>query len=250
MGEVIQVAVANWGTALGDDEVDRGIDALQTQLDRDFAPEWGVRAKLTPLRPVVRQPGVWGLLLRRGKSADAQFHCEASTAGLPVAEVFVGDLADGQQWTHAASRALLEMLVDPVASRGAYGPFRGNGEQPASWLWAHEITAPCSRYERGYEIRGWRVSDFVRPAWFGVGQPARGFDHCARIHTAFGVLDGERVFAYDLSSGAWLEVGSNSVREVAQPPGPRLARLVAALTAARTRVGTHGRQEGGIWGGP
>lgn len=249
MGEVIQVAVANWRTALTDDEVDRGIEALQTQLDRDFTPEWGIRAELAALRPVAPRQGVWGLLLRPERSDAAHFHYEATTAGLPVAEVFLGDVPDGEQWTHAASRELLQMLVDPVAAHGAYGPFHRDGD-PAYWLWAHEVTAACGGYQYGYDIRGWHVSDFVRRAWFGVGQPTRGFDHCGRIHSAFGVLDGERVFAYDLVRGVWLEIASTAVQEVPRPPGLRLARFAAALQAARKRVGTLGGQEGGIWGGP
>src|SRR5262245_58636638 len=120
MREVVQVAVANWGTVLTDADVEGGIEALQTQLDRDFSPEWGIRARLFALRPVTPSDGAFGLVLRPGTSAHAFVHYEATTAGLPVAEVFVGELEDGQRWTHPASRQLLQKLVDPVASRGAF----------------------------------------------------------------------------------------------------------------------------------
>jgi hypothetical protein len=251
MQEVIHVAVADWGTGLSTAEVDQGIQALQTQLDRDFAPTWGVRARLTALRPVLPEAGVWGLILHPGKPDSAPLHFEGTTSGQPVAEVFLGALEAGQQWTHAASRALLEMVVDPVASRGVLGPSR-DVEVHTGWLWAHDVTAPCGGYQHGYQISGRQVSDFVRPAWFGAGEPTRGFDHCGRIHQAFGVLEGELTYAYDLRKSVWFAVGATSVATITQPPSQRLARFIAALAAPRTFVGTPNPhpQEGGVWGGP
>jgi hypothetical protein len=91
----------------------------------------------------------------------------------------------------------------------------------------------------------------VRRAWFGDGEPKRGFDHCGRIHRAFDVLDGERVLAYDLARDVWLEVWADGVAELPAPPWPRAARLFAAFAKPRLRTGR--RDEGGappLWGGP
>jgi hypothetical protein len=250
MQEVVQVAVANWGTALSDREVDEGIAALQTQLDRDLHSEWGVQARLFALRPVAPRAGVLGLILREGTAAAATADYEATSAGLPLAEVFLGELAKGQQWTHAASGALLRMLVDPIGPRGVYGQ-NGDGADAVCRLYAHEITAACAGYQHGYQIEGWQVSDFVRRAWFGEGGPVRGYDHCGRIHSVFGVLEGEEVIAYDLSRDVWLAVGARAVREVPAPTGPRLRRFACMLERARRRPKKGvGPGEDPIWGGP
>jgi hypothetical protein len=249
----IEVAVANWGTALTDRDIDDGIGALQTQLDRDFSPEWGVKAHLFPLRPLAYRSDVLGLILRKGKSADSD-HYEATSAGLPLVEVFPDELDAGQQWTHPASRELLTMLVDAIAGHGVYWQAE-DGDARTDRLYAHEITAPCASYCHGYAIGGWQVSDFVHRAWFGATAPLRGYDHCGRIHCAFDVLDGERVFAYDLRTGAWFEIGARDRREVPAPSGRRLERLAAALKEPHRAVQPLTLDDdpgppGPIWGGP
>jgi hypothetical protein len=246
MNRVIEVGVANWDTALTDDEIDRGVRALQVQLDRDFSPHWGVTARVRALRPVEPTPGLFGLALHAGTSASAGARFEATSAGLPQAEVFLGDLPPGRQWTHPASRELLQLLVDPVVSRAVY---RADDDGThAHRLYAHEICAPCSGYDHGYDVDGWRVSDFVHPAWFG-GHSSRGtFDHLGRIDRAWGVLDGARVFAYDLATRGWLAIGAGGSSPWTPPPGTRLDRLATALARDIARVNPY--EDDGIWGGP
>jgi hypothetical protein len=252
MDEVIQVAVANWSTALRDREVDEGIEALQSQLDRDFSPEWGVRARLFALRPVEPRAGVFGLVLRPDPSAGA-VRLEATTYGLPLADVFLGDLEAGQQWTQPASRELLRLLVDPVTGGAVLGP-AGPRWEYRSRVYPHDITAPCAAYEHGYEIGGWQVSDFVRRAWFGDVPAVHGYDHCGRIHHPFGVLEGDHVFAYDLASDTWLEIGARRIRIVEAPPGLRLARFACGFSRPRRRpperIVEPQDPTDPIWGGP
>jgi hypothetical protein len=246
MNGVIEVGVANWETPLTDREIDSGVRALQVQLDRDFSPEWGVRAHLSVLRPVGPAAGMFGLALRPGTLADAGRRFEATTTGLPQAEVFVGDLGPGQQWTHAASRELLQLLVDPVVSRAVFR-FEAGGSL-GRLLYAHDVCAPCAAYEHGYDVDGWRVANFVRGAWFGGDPSPSGFDHLRRIDRAWGVLDGERVFAYDLADDRWLAFGAHGPSPATPASGTRLHRLAAALLPFRDRLNPF--EDDGIWGGP
>jgi hypothetical protein len=110
------------------------------------------------------------------------------------------------------------------------------------------VCAPCAAYEHGYDIDGWRVANFVRGAWFGGASSPAGFDHLGRIHRAWGVLDGEHVFAYDLANDRWLAVGAADSSPATPVPGTRLHRLAAALVPAPERL--HPFDDGGIWGGP
>jgi hypothetical protein len=194
-------------------------------------------------------------------SALEQGYPDATSQGLPLAHVFLGDLAPGQHWTHAASRELLNLLVDPIVSRMAYRPV-GQGDQQRHRLYVHDIAAPCAGYDHGYDIGDWRVSDFVHEAWFTddppVAQPQLDQQH--RIDRAFGLLPGERVFAYDLVEDVWLaieaDVRTGELRETPRHPiGLRAQRLAQLMSVQRNRVRFreecgYGVPYGGVPGGP
>jgi hypothetical protein len=262
MSIMVRVAVVNHSRDLDNDAVTSGITTLQAQVSDHLAPAWNVDAELFRLEPPTPCAGVYGLMLHDVKSEGAldQRYPEATTNGLPLAHVFLGDLAPGQQWTHAASRELLNLLVDPIVSRMIYR-HAGEGADQRHRLYVHDIVAPCAGYEHGYDLGDWRVSDFVNEAWFSndspVAQPQ--FDQVQRIDRAFGLLPGERVFAYDLVQDLWLAIEADGrtgeLRETPRHPrGLRAQRLAQMMSVRRERVGSGHkgapRNEGGVMGGP
>jgi hypothetical protein len=255
----VRVAVVNHSYALDGDAVTSGLTALQTQVSDHLAPAWNVDAELFRLEPPTPCAGVFGLVLRDDKPGRTV--PEATSYGLPLAHVFLGDLSPGQHWTHAASGELLNLLVDPVAGRLTYRR-DGDGADQRHRLYVHDVVAPCAGYDHGYDVAGWRVSDFVHEAWFSddPSVPRPRYDHQRRIHRPFWLLSGERVFAYDLVQDIWLEIAADRVtgqlHETPGHPGSARARRLAHLMGEpRRRVGdlevSWGTSiAGGVPGGP
>src|ERR1700730_11709782 len=115
--EPIEVAVVNQSSTLTDEDVAGGLAALQKQVSEDFAPVWHIDARLRfvggdCLR--AKYPNAWGLILVDSTDDRRQLgYHDLTSSGLPLSTVFVRDVPEGQDWTHAASHELLEMLADP-----------------------------------------------------------------------------------------------------------------------------------------
>jgi len=209
----IQVALVN-ASFLSDEDVAKGLLALQQQVSEDFAPVWQADAQLhlvtrdeafEPKRP----NDLWGLVLvderlvreRLGPSRLRGYH-DLTAAGLPLARVIVNHLEPGQDWTFVASHELLEMLADPDCNRVV---FRHPDASTAAF-YAQEITDPCAAYADGYEKCGRFVSDFVFPSWFQPAAPTRGvtrFDERGLIDAPFKVRPGGYIGVYVPSVSAW-----------------------------------------------
>src|SRR5256885_4847311 len=130
----------------------------------------------------------------KGEDAAASSYPEVTSFGLPLANVFLGDAGPDQDWTHAASRELANLLVDPAASGLVYRQ-ETSGDAVRHRMHIHDVTAPCAGYDNGYKVDVWQVCDFVHRSWFSERpQPAGGhFDHRDLIRSPFGILPGERV---------------------------------------------------------
>src|SRR5215472_18204035 len=84
--------------------------ALQTQVDRDFGPAWGARARVGACDGCDAPPGTWPMYVVDTPHAGFGVHLDAG--GAPYAEVCAGS-----GWTLAASHLLLEMIADPRGDR-------------------------------------------------------------------------------------------------------------------------------------
>jgi hypothetical protein len=201
--DAIRVAVVNW-TDLEEEEVRRGVAALQEQVRYDLAPAWNVDADLTvvPSERDTAWPGFWGLVLLDRRTSDPlqlEHYTKGRTNdGHPLACVFVDD---SEAWTHLASHELLEMLVDPDRCGAVYRP----SESRPFRLYARRICDPCASPDDGYRRSGRPVSDFVYPAWFGsqVLGDTRRFDQRQRIDAAFEVRPGGTIAYLDVATRPW-----------------------------------------------
>jgi hypothetical protein len=140
--------------------------ALQTQIDRDFGPAWGVRASLTAGAGESAPRGSWPMYLLDAPDTGFGVHLDAS--GSPYAEVCAG-----AGWTLAASHLLLEMIADPRGDRLMEGPEFGSCYAARRVRYLVEVCEPCRTFH--YVIDGVEVSDFVTPDYYRTDGTAMDF---------------------------------------------------------------------------
>lgn len=178
------VALVNRSTHLDADDLVPCAAALQTQVSRDFAPLWGIDARVyVAAAPDDGDEVIWLTDDARGAAAllpdlpppaavsgPAPRRKEARGAG-PRGPVGLRPLglvvldacrAAGEPWQAAASHELLELLGDPLLHLAAEAVHDG---EPA-WF-ALEVCDPVAG--DGYEIDNVPVANFVLPTWFLPG---------------------------------------------------------------------------------
>ncbi len=208
--EPIQVAVVNQSSR-DDEDVARGVAALQKQISEDFAPVWHMDARLQLVRKdcaAERRPNAWGLILldQEGDARRLGYH-DLTSSGLPLSKVFVNRIGKGRDWTHTASHELLEMLADPDINLAAYS----RPDALTQFMYAREVCDPCAAYEDGYEVLERWVSDFTFPAWFQPDALTRfknpttrtRFDERGLIKAPFELRPGGYIGVFDSSISAW-----------------------------------------------
>lgn len=208
--------------------------ALEKQVERDFAPVWGVSAELS-LVPEGELPpdDAWWLTLHDNsdRAGDLGYH-DVTRAGLPLGKAFVATAEeDDMPWSVVLSHELLEMLIDPYINLAAV--IKGEAG-PDGLLYGYEVCDPVR--SDVYHIDGVAVSNFVYPAWFEGERPQRGsrFDHLERVAAPLRLRPGGYAIVNDLagkrgwktkSAGAHkrrrrLRLGSRLHRRAAAPAKP------------------------------
>ena len=140
--------------------------ALQCQVSRDFAPEWGVSALVAAARFEAIPAGYTPLIVHDTLEADGAngFH---RTRGDDTPYVLV---PYGSNWSLAASHELLRLLVNPGGSARRPGPSCLPGQGTVEYLL--DVCAACPDVSAAYVIDGVVVSDFCTQAFFGqAGRP-------------------------------------------------------------------------------
>lgn len=196
------IAVINASTVLTDDEVEAFVPALQKQVHRDFAPEWGLDATLSFVSNGQTPPADkwWLVMLDNSDQAGALGYHDVTSAGLPMGKVFAAtDLAYNQQWTVTASHELLEMIADPQIDLTVFV----QPDETTGTIYAYEVCDACEADEFGYEIDGSLVSDFVLPAWFESYRQTNStkFDFRDQIKSPFELLPGGYIGVFDVTGG-------------------------------------------------
>jgi hypothetical protein len=198
----ITVCILNASSVLSDDEVQAAVPSLQTQVQRDFAPVWGVDADVTFVATGSEPPaGSWWLvILDNSDQAGALGYHDLTKEGLPLGKVFAAtDIAYKHRWTHTLSHELLEMLADADINLTVFV----QSDPSHGVLYSREVCDACQAEQYAYDIDGVVVSDFVYPAWFESFWPedATQFDYKKEIHRPFQLLPGGYVSIFDMSSG-------------------------------------------------
>jgi hypothetical protein len=206
-----RVALVNMSTVLTDGEVNAAMSALRTQVNRDFAPIWGVDAELTFAHTGSEPPKEsWQLImLDDSDQAGALSYHDFTDDGLPMAKVFVAAARQWNiPWTHLASHELLNMLVNPRINLMVLTESKAG----LPILYSYEVTAPCSSAMHGYQIDGALVSDFVTSAWFENWRKPHStkFDFAGHMTKPFELLPGGHAYTYRVKSGKWQQPTAKS----------------------------------------
>jgi hypothetical protein len=149
------------------------LEALQIQVNRDFAPLWGVHIRLsTATNPASVQAGAWYLLITDNPDQAGALGWHDQTGGRPYGEVFVLPAKQGNvALSTVLSHELLEMLADPWIN----SLVQFQDAQGAQNLAPLEVCDPVENDQ--YDIvtpDGTRVavSNFIAPGYFD--QAAKG----------------------------------------------------------------------------
>lgn len=160
------IAIVNRSTNIEQSRLRLAVAAIQKQIERDFFPVWGWRAKLTVTnnpRPRMMRITLKNINPDRDDAEGYHF----SAAGVPRAEVYTHDndrtAYEAQEVFATLSHEVLEMIADPDVNLYAsdYHLFRGRRHR------AFIAVEVCDAVQNhSYKIDGIRVSDFVVPEWF------------------------------------------------------------------------------------
>jgi hypothetical protein len=166
---------------IGFDDLVPLASALQTQVDRDFFPVWGVRAQIFTLQQDDSVPnGVWPIFfidpIDEPDHQGAGVHL--SPNGQPNA--FVTDEGfDSGEWTITASHELLEMLADPLGNRFMQGPNIDPQSDRHLVSFLVEVGDPCEVFP--YTINNTLVSDFVTGDYYHAELKNGVYDFLRRL---------------------------------------------------------------------
>ncbi|HUJ98306.1 MAG TPA: hypothetical protein VLV85_08680 [Stellaceae bacterium] len=155
------------------------VAALQKQIERDFAPVWGIEARLSlvPEGEALPEDAWWLTLLDDTDRAGNLGYHDLTSAGLPLGKAFIATAeADKMPWSVVLSHELLEMLIDPYINLSAFVRDSRSG-----LLYGYEVCDPVR--SDNYRIDGVAVSNFVYPDWFLPPElrPDARLDHMEKI---------------------------------------------------------------------
>lgn len=203
--------------------------ALQTQVDRDFAPAWGARAVVTAAPGTSAPAGAWPIYV--AGTPDAGFGVHVGRDG-PFAEVCAGE-----GWSLAASHLLLEMLADPRGDRLADGPDAVSCLIHRRVRYLVEVCDPCRTFH--YVIDGVEVSDFVTPDYFRMDGIA--VDFLRLLRRPLEVRPGCSLAWQDPDDRHWHQRRADgTVVRSADPVDPRRGPRVDRERAFPEDAGRHG----------
>jgi hypothetical protein len=159
-------------SSLDPDEVRHVIRALNTQVARDFAPIWGLSAKVTLLnrKRGIRIPpdGRVGVVHLMDTAAAVGWHLEQDS-GIPAGYVRA-DLSQATRsnlpwmtWTSNLSHEVLELVADPFLNLFARGPHPKFNREV---FYYREVCDPVQAST--YKISGVTVSNFVLPHFYNA----------------------------------------------------------------------------------
>ncbi|MEA2298682.1 MAG: hypothetical protein QOF77_1618 [Solirubrobacteraceae bacterium] len=174
------VAILNRTTVMTDPEAEAIVAALQIQIDRDFAPAWGITARLVfvPTTELTGWEEKWNIVLldHSDQPGPLGYH-QLTPDGLPQGKVFVADdLKYHVCPSVTLSHELLETLGDPHSNL-----LVRDSTKDGSPFFAYENCDPVESDELAYEIDGVRVSNFVLPRYFDLGATDGPFDFLGHL---------------------------------------------------------------------
>ncbi|HXH67388.1 MAG TPA: hypothetical protein VNI81_09315 [Candidatus Limnocylindrales bacterium] len=177
-------------------QLDSVAEALQTQMDRDFTPAWGVRALVQAIDRNQAVPrGAWPMRIQDQSDAGLGVHLDNHSK--PFAEIQAG--AD---WTITASHEMLEMLVDPLGKKLMSDKDIDPASDGHQVQYLVEVGDPVEVFS--YQINGVSLSDFITPEYYDLNAaPGTSYDFLDQLHSALEVPAGCYISWFDPQDGRW-----------------------------------------------
>lgn len=207
------ISIINFSSQLSDQAVQDAIRVVNRQVVEDFMPVWGggrnLRLHASPFDPTdestLTEDPVQGesviYLVDEGSLPGALGFHSLNGSEIPFGFVFTDSLAD---WTVTLSHEVLELIIDPTANVFVPGPDpRDPNNDQKVVLHTYEV---CDAVERtSYEIDHTRVSNFLTPTYFAVGDaPGTRNDFLGVGVTSFGATQGSHLAFFDLSANEFI----------------------------------------------
>jgi hypothetical protein len=217
-------------------ELARVSAALQKQVMRDLGPLWGISATVDPFCELEDVPlGYWPVLVSSGE-VNHETGRLLDENGQPCAHVMVSP-----HWSVVASRACLELLVNPFGNRSVVCSSPRYDQGLVQML--VEICAPCEDPSHAYVVNDVLVSDFCTPSFY-ESDAASAQQRCSfygSLAAPLRLLIGGHLTWFDSPSDSWwlrtqhegepvdtrlgcLEPSMGSVRELVRRYAPPVRR--------------------------
>jgi hypothetical protein len=200
-----EIAVINESTVVSNALAASVTGALRVQVERDFAPEWGLMATINfyPDKTKVK-PAAWQfVLLDDADQAGALGYHEVTPNGQPLGKVFVKTSTQNHiAWSTTASHEMLELLADSYTDLQTIVP---TGNTTAT-LVAYEVCDPVEN--DSYAIGGVLVSNFVLPQWFeGDATAAHKWDFLGNLKAPLSLSPGGYMSVMQITTNkGWQQV--------------------------------------------
>jgi hypothetical protein len=170
--------------------------ALNEQVQADVAPAWKIAATVGayPEPP----PGTWRIELHKTIPEEGAAGIHLDEHGQPYSLIALDD----GEWTVSTSHELIEMLIDPFASRLHTAKLLQDWNGPAAPSRVRYLMEPCDPCERiTYEVGGVAVSDFVLPRFYRStgAKSGSGYSHLGEIKRPLEILDGGYISFFDVN---------------------------------------------------
>jgi hypothetical protein len=194
------IALVPEAGGLSPSELLRVSAALQKQVSTQFGPFWDVQASVDAFAEIEDVPaGYRPIVLSLPDNASGVAGVHLDENGQPYGRVM---LAPG--WSIDASRACLEMLVNPFGQRTLSAPSPRSDQGPAEILL--EVCAAFGDVPRAYAVNDVPVSDFCTPAFFDSPAPrsSERYSYRGGSFTApLQLLRGGHLAWFDAISNSW-----------------------------------------------
>ncbi|GAB2863008.1 hypothetical protein GCM10027277_34560 [Pseudoduganella ginsengisoli] len=203
------ITVINHTDTISDEELQRVLRAINRQISEDFAPHWGLQAKLRLEGRSTSQPDKLWPPDMRGEAilylwdhtdvAGALGYHDQNARGIPYGFVFT-ELAKqlGEDWSVTLSHEALELIADPQVNLLVAGPHPAQDRTVFHW---YEMSDAVQN--ETYQIDSVSVSNFVLPLYFtpdaepGSRNDFLGIKHDGATLTSFGINPGGYIGFYD-----------------------------------------------------
>jgi hypothetical protein len=167
-----EVVISFWNqSSLPDGDVIAVMEAIQIQIDEQFAPKGYKSAKLEYVaKDKNPRAGTWRLIISSEKNpgwTTPGFHTFNGLLGVPEGFVYLDRIQPVENWSITASHEVLEMLANPNVDLIAHRPIKLETDKIEVFAsYAYEVCDQCFTDDDAYEIGKVRVSNFVIPEWF------------------------------------------------------------------------------------